>query len=148
MHFGLLSCLSGLPDGETFIELAANISQRLGSEVSFSVLLSYGPKVLNSKFCLVIIFIPLVWGKCKFKIYSDDATEKNAGKEAGICIANHRYTNDWIIDFIAAEQYRNVSNITCPDKMVRHISVSKRSILIWDVLWGQVEPLSWVFEPQ
>ena len=54
----------------------------------------------------------MVWGKCKFKIYSDDATEKNAGKEAGICIANHRYTNDWIIDFIAAEQYRNVS-ISC-----------------------------------
>ena len=57
---------------------------------------------------LVIIFIPLVWGKCEFKVYSDDETEKYAGKEVGIVIANHRYTNDWIIDFIAAEQYRNV----------------------------------------
>ena len=77
----------------------------------FFGLTMYCPKILSSKFCLVIIFIPLVWGKCKFKIYSDDATEKNAGKEAGICIANHRYTNDWILDFIAAEQYRNVSSI-------------------------------------
>ena len=65
----------------------------------------------------VIIFIPLVWGKCEFKVYSDDETEKHAGKEVGICIANHRYTNDWILDFIAAEQYRNVSK-SRPQKTV------------------------------
>ena len=110
MHYGRSSCPSGLPDEETFIGLAVNISQLLGSAVSFSVQPSDGPKILHTKFYSVIIFIPLVWGKCKFKIYSDDATERHAGKEVGIVIANHRYTNDWIIDFIAAEQYRNVSN--------------------------------------
>lgn len=70
----------------------------------------------------VIIFIPLVWGKCEFKVYSDDETEKYAGKEVGICIANHRYTNDWILDFIAAEQYRNVSN-SRPEKTVHFAHV-------------------------
>merc|ERR1712131_495784 len=62
-------------------------------------------KHITTAWFRIIIFIPLVWGKCKFKVYSDDATETHAGKEVGICIANHRYTNDWILDFIAAEQY-------------------------------------------
>ena len=76
--------------------------------------------VTQLTFFSVIIFIPLVWGKCEFKVYSDDETEKHAGKEVGICIANHRYTNDWILDFIAAEQYRNVSK-SRPEKTV-HIA--------------------------
>jgi len=62
-------------------------------------------KHITTAWFRIIIFIPLVWGKCEFKVYSDDETEKYAGKEVGIVIANHRYTNDWIIDFIAAEQY-------------------------------------------
>ena len=44
-----------------------------------------------------------------YPVYSHDETEKYAREEVVICIANHRYTNDSILDFIAAEQYRNVS---------------------------------------
>ena len=82
--------------------------------------------------CSVIIFIPLVWGKCEFKVYSDDETEKYAGKEVGICIANHRYTNDWILDFIAAEQYRNVFKFG-PWRIVHFDCLFKRSL--WWSFW-------------
>ena len=57
-----------------------------------------------------------------YPVYSDDETEKYAREEVVICIANHRYTNDLILDFIAAEQYRNVSK-SRPQKTVHFSDV-------------------------
>ena len=48
----------------------------------------------------------MVWGGSKLTVYSSDDIEEYAGKEVAIILANHRYTNDWILDFIAAERYR------------------------------------------
>ena len=126
MPYGLSFFRSGSPDDEIFIGPAVNTSQLLGSKVSFTDGRP-GWTVHDLTIFSVIIFIPLVWGKCEFKVYSDDETEKYAGKEVGICIANHRYTNDWILDFIAAEQYRNVFKFG-PWRIVHFDCLFKRSL--------------------
>jgi len=62
-------------------------------------------KHITTAWFRIIIFIPVVWGGSKCTLYTSDKLEEVCGKESAIFIANHRYTHDWLLDFIAADRY-------------------------------------------
>jgi len=62
-------------------------------------------KYITTAWFRIIVFIPVVWGGSKCTLYTSDKLEKVCGKESAIFIANHRYTHDWLLDFIAADRY-------------------------------------------
>ena len=62
-------------------------------------------KYIAQSWFRIITFIPVVWGGSKITLYTTDDLEKVCGKEAAIILANHRYTHDWLLDFIAADVY-------------------------------------------
>jgi len=59
-------------------------------------------KIVTEGWWRVVLFIPLHWAGGEMQIYSTDELEKNVENESAICLANHRYTVDWVLDWIDA----------------------------------------------
>ena len=73
-------------------------------------------KYIAQSWFRIITFIPVVWGGSKITLYTTDDLEKVCGKEAAIILANHRYTHDWLLDFIAADVYGMLGQ--CKEKVL------------------------------
>jgi len=62
-------------------------------------------KHITTAWFRIMIFIPIVWGKSTATLYTSDKLEGLCGKEPAIILGNHRYTHDWLLDFIVADRY-------------------------------------------
>jgi len=67
------------------------------------------------------------------EIYSTDEVEENASFESAIVLANHRYTVDWVINWVAAEHYHMLGQCKAFIKAV----VAKFPIIGWSMWFNE-----------
>lgn len=95
-------------------------------------------KVITESWWRVVLFIPLHWSSSHMEIYSTDDLEEVCGSESAICLANHRYTVDWILDWIAAEKF----NMLGQCKAFIKASVAKYPVIGWSMWFNEFVFLS------
>lgn len=94
--------------------------------------------VITKSWWRIAVFIPLHWAKCDVQIYSSDSLEKFCTHESAICIANHRYTHDWLYDWVLAEYYGMLGQC----KAFVKATVVKIPILGWSMWFNEFVFLS------
>lgn len=95
-------------------------------------------KIVTEAWWRVILFIPLNWAGGYMDIYSTDDLEEKISFETAICLANHRYTVDWILDWIAAEHFNMLGQCKAFIKAV----VVKYPIIGWSMWFNEFVFLS------
>jgi len=95
-------------------------------------------KFISQAWWRIAVFIPLHWCKAEVKLYTTDSLEELSSHESVICIANHRYTHDWLLDWIMAEYYGMLGQCKAFVKAV----VAKFPILGWSMWFNEFVFLS------
>jgi len=90
-------------------------------------------KYISEGWYRVVLFVPLYWADSVMSIYSTDELEEHVSLESAVCLANHRYTVDWIINWVAAEHYNMLGQCKAFIKAI----VARFPIIGWSMWFNE-----------